>query len=65
MLYRLRREIEQEKVIGLSLGVSEVDAYLRFWKCRCRPHPWINYGYDLQVFLNTMRKPLLEVTAVT
>lgn len=62
MIYKLHREMDQGKVVGLSLGVPEVDAYLRFLKHRCRPNTWVSYGYDLQVFLNTMRKPIPEVT---
>lgn len=62
MTYKLRREVEHDKVIGLSLGAPEVDAYLRFLKYRCRPNTWLSYGYDLQVFLNMVRKPVLEVT---
>ena len=47
MSYRLFREVEQGELVGLSLGVSEVDAYLKFLKGRCRLNTWINYGRDL------------------
>jgi len=60
--YKLIQEKENGKVIKLSLGVAEVDAYLKFLKQRCRPNTWISYGYDLQIFLNTLNKPLVEVT---
>ncbi len=63
MTYKLHKEVDQGKVVGLSLGVSEVDAYLRFLKHRCRPNTWVSYGYDLQIFLNTVRKPVPEVTS--
>jgi len=62
MTYKLHKEMDQGKVVGLSLGVPEVDDYLRFLKHRCRPNTWIGYGYDLQIFLNTVQKPVLEVT---
>lgn len=62
MIYKLHREVEEGKVVGLSLGVPEVDDYLKFLKYRCRPNTWINYGYDLQIFLNIVRKRILEVT---
>jgi len=62
MSYRLFREVEQGELVGLSLGVSEVDAYLKFLKGRCRLNTWINYGRDLQVFFNIVQKPVLEVT---
>ena len=32
MIYKLRREVAQGRVVGLSLGLPEVDAYLRFLK---------------------------------
>jgi len=63
MTYKLHRELVDGKVIRLSLGVAEVDAYLKFLQYRCRPNTWISYGYDLQIFLNFIRKPLLEVTS--
>lgn len=62
MIYKLQREMDQGKVVGLSLGVAEVDAYLKFLKHRCRPNTWVSYGYDLQIFLNTVSKPVSEVT---
>lgn len=61
MVYRLHKEMNEGKVVGLSLGVAEVDAYLEFIRHLCRPHTWVNCGYDLQVFLNTVAKPVLEV----
>jgi integrase len=62
MTHKLHKEMDQGKVVGLSLGIPEVDAYLRFLKHRCRANTWIGYGYDLQIFLNTVQKPVLEVT---
>ena len=63
MTYKLHREVVEGRVTRLSLGVAEVDAYLKFLQYRCRPNTWISYGYDLQIFLNFIRKPLLEVTS--
>lgn len=62
MTYKLHKSIEQGRVVGLSLGAPEVDSYLKFLRDRCRPSTWISYGYDLQVFLNSMPKPVPEVT---
>jgi integrase/recombinase XerD len=53
----------EERVTRLSLGVTEVDEYLKFLQYRCRPNTWLSYGYDLQIFLNFIKKPLLEVTS--
>jgi integrase/recombinase XerD len=63
MTYKLHREVVEGKATRLSLGVAEVDAYLKFLQYRCRPNTWISYGYDLQIFLNFIRKPLTEVTS--
>jgi len=63
MTYKLHRELVDGKVTRLSLGVEEVDEYLKFLQYRCRPNTWISYGYDLQIFLNFIRKPLLEVSS--
>jgi integrase/recombinase XerD len=63
MCYKLVQEYEDVKVVRLSLGVPEVDAYLKFLQYRCRLNSWISYGYDLQVFLNTVSKSVLEVTS--
>ncbi|MDP2731041.1 MAG: tyrosine-type recombinase/integrase [Dehalococcoidales bacterium] len=63
MTYKLHRELVDGKVMKLSLGVIEVDAYLKFLQYRCRPNTLISYGYDLQIFLNFIRKPLTEVTS--
>ncbi|MDO8473857.1 MAG: tyrosine-type recombinase/integrase [Dehalococcoidia bacterium] len=62
MSYELKRETAEGKVIRLSLGIPEADAYLRFLGGRCRPNTWVSYGYDLQVFLNAVQKPVAEVT---
>ncbi len=62
MSYKLRREGENGSVVSISLGVPEGDAYLKFLKYRCRVNTWLSYGYDLQVFLNSIQKPLTEVT---
>jgi integrase/recombinase XerD len=64
MPYKLQREMVEGRVTRLSLGVAEVDAYLKFLQYRCRPNTWVSYGYDLQIFLNFIRKPLLDVTSV-
>lgn len=63
MTYKLHREVVDGRITRLSLGVAEVDAYLKFLQYRCRPNTWLSYGYDLQIFLNFIRKPLLEVTS--
>jgi len=63
MTYKLHREVVEGWVTRLSLGVAEVDEYLKFLQHRCRPNTWLSYGYDLQIFLNFIRKPLLEVTS--
>jgi integrase/recombinase XerD len=63
MRHKLVQECEDGKVVRLSLGVPEADAYLKFLRYRCRPNSWISYGYDLQVFLNTVSKSILEVTS--
>jgi len=63
MTYKLHREVVDGRVTRLSLGVADVDAYLKFLQHRCRPNTWISYGYDLQIFLNFIRKPLIEVTS--
>jgi len=54
--YKLRREVANGKVVNVSLGVTEVDAYLKFLRYRCRLNTWISYGYDLQIFLNFIEK---------
>jgi len=63
MTYKLHREVVEEKITRLSLGVAEVDDYLKFLQYRCRPNTWLSYGYDLQIFLNFIKKPLLEVNS--
>lgn len=62
MGYKLRREVKDRIVESVSLGLPEADAYLKFLKHRCRPNTWISYGYDLQVFLNSINKAVAEVT---
>jgi integrase len=62
MSYKLHREVREGRIVALSLGLPEVDAYLKFLKDRCRPNTWINYAYDFQVFFNTVQKPIAEVT---
>ncbi len=64
MVYKLKKELVDGKPIKLSLGISEVDAYLKFLEYRCRPNTWLSYGYDLQIFLNTTTKPIREVTSM-
>ncbi len=63
MAYKLQREVKGGRVAGLRLGVEEVDAYLEFIRYRCRPNTWLSTGYDLQVFLNEVDKPVLDVTS--
>ena len=53
MSYKLHWELVDGKVTRLSLGVAEVDAYLKFLQSRWRPNIWISYGYDLQVRIHT------------
>jgi integrase len=43
--------------------MPEVDDYLKFLRYRCRLNTWISYGYDLQIFLNFIEKPLTAVTS--
>lgn len=62
MAYKLRREVRDGELVALYLGIPEVDAYLDFVKHRCRPNTWLGYAYDLQVFLNAVRKPVVSVT---
>ncbi len=64
MTYKLKKELVDGKLIKLSLGMPEVDGYLKFLEHRCRPNTWLSYGYDLQVFLNTITKPIREVTSM-
>jgi integrase/recombinase XerD len=61
MGYKLYQQMEEGRVVALFLGVPEVDEYLRFLKNCCRQNTWINYAHDLQVFLNVVQKPVLEV----
>jgi len=61
--YRLKREVVGG-VASISLGMPEADAYLKFVRDRCRFNTVISYGYDLQVFLNSIQKPILEITPV-
>jgi integrase/recombinase XerD len=63
MTYKLHREVAEGRITRLSLGVAEVDEYFKFLQYRCRPNTWLSYGYDLQIFLNFIQKPLLEVTS--
>jgi len=49
-------------VLNVSLGIPEADAYLKFVRDRCRLNTVLSYGYDLQVFLNSIQKPVLEIT---
>lgn len=62
MGYKLQKEVAGGKVVDVSLGVPEVDGYLKVIKHRCRANTCMCYGYDLQVFLNFIRKPLTGVT---
>ena len=61
MSYRLKREVV-DGVVNISLGMPEADAYLKFVRDRCRLNTVLSYGYDLQVFLNSIQKPILEIT---
>jgi len=64
MAYKLKRELVEGKPVKLSLGVPEIDAFLKFLEYRCRPNTRISYGYDLQVFINTIAKPIGEVNSM-
>ncbi len=64
MAYKLKKELVDGKPVKLSLGMPEVDAYLKFLEYRCRPNTWLSYGYDLQIFLNTITRPVREVTSM-
>jgi integrase/recombinase XerD len=61
LTYRLKREVV-DGVVNISLGMPEADAYLKFVRDRCRLNTVLSYGYDLQVFLNSIQKPVLEIT---
>ena len=61
MTYHLKREVVGG-VVNISLGMPEADAYLKFVRDRCRLNTVLSYGYDLQIFLNSIEKPVLEVT---
>lgn len=61
MTYNLKREVV-DGVVNISLGMIEADAYLKFMRDRCRLNTMLSYGYDLQVFLNSIQKPVLEIT---
>ncbi len=60
-MYHLKREV-LDGVEHVSLGLPEADAYLKFVRDRCRLNTVLSYGYDLQVFLNSIEKPVLEIT---
>jgi integrase/recombinase XerD len=61
LTYHLKREVVGG-IVNISLGLSEADAYLKFVRDRCRLNTVLSYGYDLQVFLNSIQKPVLEIT---
>ena len=61
MTYHLKKEVVGG-VVNISLGMPEADAYLKFVRDRCRLNTVLSYGYDLQVFLNSIEKPVLEIT---
>ncbi|MBI2853335.1 MAG: hypothetical protein HYX87_00245 [Chloroflexi bacterium] len=65
MAYKLKKELSEGKLVRLSLGIPEVDAYLEFFQYRSHPNTRMSYGYDLQVFFNTVAKPVGEVTSWT
>jgi len=58
----LRREFRDGQLRRLSLGIDLVDDYLEFLHCRCRPNTWLSYAYDLNVFFNTIPKPVGDIT---
>jgi integrase/recombinase XerD len=60
-MYHLKREVVGG-VENVSLGLPEADAYLKFVRDRCRLNTVLSYGYDLQVFLNSIQKSVLEMT---
>jgi integrase len=61
LTYNLKREVV-DGVVNISLGMLEADAYLKFVSDRCRLNTVLSYGYDLKVFLNSIQKPVLEIT---
>jgi len=61
LTYHLKREVV-DGVVNISLGMPDADAYLKFVRDRCRFNTVLSYGYDLQVFLNSIQKPVLEIT---
>ncbi len=54
MVHKLKKELVDGKPIKLSLGIPEVDDYLRFLEYRCRPNIWLSNGHDLQIMLLIM-----------
>ena len=55
MTYRLKREVV-DGVENVSLAIPEADAYLKFVRDRCRLNTLLSYGYDLQVYLNSIQE---------
>ena len=64
MRYELHREVRDEQLCRLSIGLDLVDDYLDFLRCRCRPNTWLNYAHDLKIFFNFVDKPVAEVSVV-
>lgn len=62
MPHLLQREYANGQLSRLSLGVTLVDEYLDFLRCRCRPNTWLNYAHDLKVFFNAIDKPVSDVS---
>jgi integrase/recombinase XerD len=61
MQYELHREVRNDQLCRLSIGLDLVDEYLDFLRCRCRPNTWLNYAHDLKIFFNLVDKPVDEV----
>jgi integrase/recombinase XerD len=62
MPYQLHREVCDGQLRRLWLGLGLVDEYLDFLRCRCRPNTWLNYAHDLKIFVNTVDRPVTEVS---
>lgn len=62
MPHQLEREYANGQLTRLSLGLTLVDQYLDFLRCRCRYNTWLNYAHDLKVFFDAIDKPVIAVS---
>ena len=62
MPYTLHREVGDDHLVRLSLGVDRVDDYLDFLRCQARPNTYVSYAHDLKVFFSLIDKPVPAVT---